>query len=237
MGRFPEKPTVESILSSSTLLNGLSPDDFTELKQVCRIAKVDRGEIIWLAGSEVDFFGLVGTGFVKMVRSTASGQEVTAEIMGPGQIFGMLGVIEGPGCPLSARGVCPTWYARIPRNVFMPIYRNATLLKEHMVHRITRRLREAHDMIAKLATGRVEERIAAVLIMLAGSYGVEDKDGVTLNVPLTRQDIGEMAGTTTETTIRIMSRWQKDHIVTGANRKVIILDVASLQRISSGVPF
>lgn len=227
----PERPTNIAALRSSTLFNSLTGEDLDELARVSHMAYAERGETIWMRGNHVDFYGLTGVGFVKMVRSLATGQEVTAEIIGPGQIFGLLGTIEGTGCPLTARAVCNTWYLKIPKAQFMPIYEERPVLKEHLLRRTTQRLRQNMDIMAKMATGKVEERIALILFLLSQSYGDENAKGVSIQVPLTRQDISEMAGTTVESTIRVMSRWQKEGIIESDHRIITILDEEGLENV------
>ena len=224
MPDIPERPTVISVLRSSSLFKALTPEEIDELAVVSRMASAKRGETIWLKGDMVDFFALVGTGFIKMVRSFSSGQEATAEIMGPGQIFGLLGVVEGTGCPLSARVASHCWYLKIPKDSITPIYDQSVILKEKLLRRTVFRFRETTDMLAKMSSGRVEERVALVLMMLSESYGEERDDGIAIQVPLTRQDVAEMAGTTVESTIRTMSRWQKEGIIKSDHMVVTILD-------------
>lgn len=225
----PERPTNIAALRSSTLFNSLTGEDLDELATVSHMAYAERGETIWMRGNEVDFYGLVGVGFVKMVQSLANGHEVTSEIMGPGQIFGLLGTVEGTGCPLESRAVCNMWYLKIPKADFMPIFDGRIEFKNQLLRRTTNRLRQTMDMMAKMSTGKVDERIALILMLLSESYGKESEKGVTIQVPLTRQDIGEMAGTTVESTIRVMSRWQKNGIIESDHRFVTILDVRVLE--------
>ncbi|MCH7903327.1 MAG: Crp/Fnr family transcriptional regulator [Armatimonadetes bacterium] len=229
MPQAPERPTNIAALRSSTLFNSLTGEDLDELATVSHMAYAERGETIWMRGNEVDFYGLVGVGFVKMVQSLANGHEVTSEIMGPGQIFGLLGTVEGTGCPLESRAVCNMWYLKIPKADFMPIFDGRIEFKNQLLRRTTNRLRQTMDMMAKMSTGKVDERIALILMLLSESYGKESEKGVTIQVPLTRQDIGEMAGTTVESTIRVMSRWQKNGIIESDHRFVTILDVRVLE--------
>ena len=91
-------------------------------------------------------------------------------------------------------------------------------------------LRRAHDMMARMSTGKVEQRIAAVLLILMDSCGIGVEGGTRLNVPLTRQDISEMAGTTVETTIRVMSKWQKANLIETAHQVITINQPEALQR-------
>ncbi|HXH61598.1 MAG TPA: Crp/Fnr family transcriptional regulator [Fimbriimonadaceae bacterium] len=231
----PERPTNISALRSSTLFNSLTSDDLDELARVSHMAYAERSETIWLHGNQVDFYGLVGTGFVKMVKSLESGNEATTEIVGPGQVFGLLGVLEGTGCPLSARAVCNIWYLKIPKSSFMPIYAERPILKEHILRRTMSRLHNKMDLMAKMSSGRVEERIALILLQLCDSYGNENERGVTLQVPLTRQDIAEMAGTTVESTIRVMSRWQKDGLTKRNKRFLTITNLRTLEDTVRGI--
>lgn len=224
MGKFPERPTVISVLRSSTLLNPVAEEHLQRVVNGSHLAFAERGETIWVHGSHVGFVGIVGTGFVKMVRSTGSTGDLTHEIMGPGQVFGLLGAISGEGCPSMARSVSHCWYLKVPKEFFNDIYQRTPRLKSNLVVRTTTRLRKAQEMIAHLSTGTVENRIAAVLIMLAESYAQETPEGKKLDVPLTRQDIAEMAGTTVESTIRVMSRWQKDGLLRTDSRQVVILN-------------
>lgn len=228
-----EKPSIYAVLQSSTLLNALSPVELDRLAAVSRVARVQRGDYIWLKGSEVDFFGIAATGFVKMVRSCADGTDVTMELFGPSQIFGLCGAICGIGCPQSAVAVTDLWYLRVPKRAFLDIYNSSSLLKDRMVRRLTLRLHNAHSMISHLSGGRVEERIAAVLYMLADSYGETRGDILTLRVPLTRQEISEMAGTTVESTIRTMSRWQKEGLISTNRHYVSILQQTAMSALAT----
>lgn len=228
MPRPLDKPTIDSVVHSSTLLNSISDEERSQLAGASHLAFADRGEIIWFNGAETSFIGLVGSGFVKMVRSSPQGHDLTAEIMGPGQIFGLMGAIEGAGCPLSARAVTQTWYLKLPKAEMLRIYSGSPRLKERLLLRTTTRLRQAYEMMARMASGKVEQRLAAILLVLKEGYSEPVGQGFRLTVPLTRQDLAELAGTTVETTIRVLSRWQKEGILDSQDRTLTILNEASL---------
>lgn len=226
-----DRPSIRAAIESCTILNALSQEEHETLEQGCFLAYAHRGESIWLAGSPSDFSAIVATGFVKLTRTTPHGQEVAVDLLGPGQAFGLLIAIEGRPFPLNAVAVTACWYLKIPTRVLMPIYHGSSSFKDQIVHTIGPRLRQAHQMMSRLSSGTVEERIAAVLLILADNYGLHKGDRARLQVPLTRQEIGEMAGTTVETTIRVMSKWQKEDLVT-TNRQIITLrSVSRLERL------
>ena len=104
------------------------------------------------------------------------------------------------------------------------------VLKDRLVRKTALRMHQKLDFISKLTSGNVHERVAAVLFVLADSYGVKAGSGIRLDVPLTRQQIGEMAGTTTETTIRIFSRWTQEGILETSQQVITILDPVALEQ-------
>ncbi|HJP84330.1 MAG TPA: Crp/Fnr family transcriptional regulator [Fimbriimonadaceae bacterium] len=224
----PEKPSILSSLEACSILNALTKQERESLADQCYMAYAERGEIIWLSGAPSLNFAIVGVGFVKMTRTTPQGSEVAIELLGPGQCLGLLVAIEGREYPLSAIAVTNTWYVKIPTRAFMDVYNANGNLRDHILRGIAPRLRKAHDMMARMSTGRVEQRIAAVLLILADSYGEPTNAGTRIAVPLTRQDLSEMAGTTVETSIRVMSKLQKEGIIATDKQLISILDADSL---------
>ncbi|MCL0066060.1 Crp/Fnr family transcriptional regulator [Dehalococcoidia bacterium] len=90
------------------------------------------------------------------------------------------------------------------------------------------RLREAHDRLRGMAGERVEQRIAGILVMLSGKIGP--------TIPFTRQEIADISGTTTETSIRVISRLKDRGIVSSNRGKITILDQTKLRLLAEGSP-
>jgi CRP/FNR family transcriptional regulator len=92
------------------------------------------------------------------------------------------------------------------------------------------------ELTRKLAdrSSRVEYRIARLFITLAGRVGRPDGRGVVVPLSLSRQEIADLVGTTQETAIRIMSRWNKDHLVLTEDALFRIPDPKKLAEIPPG---
>ncbi len=225
----PERPTNISVIEACSMFNPLNDQERLFLAEGSFMAYAERGEMIWRAGSPARLAAICGVGFVKMTRSTPHGMEVAVELLGPGQCFGLMAALEGRAFPLSSVAVTNCWYLKIPGDRLRTVYEASSDLKDQMLRSIGPRLRKAHEMMARMSTGKVEQRIAATLLILLDSYGTEDADGTQrLQVPLTRQDISEMAGTTVETTIRVMSRWQKEGVISTKSQIISVVDVEAL---------
>ena len=93
-----------------------------------------------------------------------------------------------------------------------------------LLQELGRRLQNAHETIRSLAVEKVERRVARVLLRLASTAGERTAEGaVRITVPLSRQEIADMAGTVLETAIRTVSKFQKQGLVDTREGHVIIL--------------
>ena len=168
-----------------------------------------------------------------MTRTTPQGSEVAVELLGPSQCLGLLCAIEGRVYPLNAVAVTHTWYLKIPTKAFADLYNSNSVLRDTLLRSLAPRLRHAHEMMARMSSGKIEQRLAAVILILVGSYGEKSQKGIELTVPLTRQDLSEMAGTTVETTIRVMSKWQKSKVLTTENQWITVQNIDFLESMLS----
>ncbi len=219
------------ILKASTLLSHLDDKKLMVLAQVSRLCTVARGEAIWSHGSQVDFFGVIHKGFVQMVRTSPNGIETTIEVIGPRQCFGLLGTVDNEGCPLRAEAMTDVSFLRVPKAHFKAIFETSPVMKDVLMKKTINRLRSAHGLLSLLAGGRVEQRVAAILLTLAKSYGEEREEGIWLSIPITRQELAQMSGTTVETTIRTMSKWQKEGVVRTDDHHITLQDLDALERL------
>ncbi|HYW34148.1 MAG TPA: Crp/Fnr family transcriptional regulator, partial [Balneolaceae bacterium] len=97
----------------------------------------------------------------------------------------------------------------------------------------TDRLNDSRKRIQYLATLPVKTRVACVLLKLADKFGEEDESGLLIQLPLSRKDLADMSGTSTETASRIMSQLQRDGLITSGRQWVAINNRSELKEISS----
>ena len=94
------------------------------------------------------------------------------------------------------------------------------------------RLRSSAEQIRSLAVERVEQRIARVLLKLGASAGSDLPEGRVIEMPLTRQDVADMTGTTVETAIRVMSKFRRAELIRTRRGKVVLVELDALQDIA-----
>ena len=94
---------------------------------------------------------------------------------------------------------------------------------------------ELTNRLAELTGGRIEPRFARLFLKLATEMGRAERGGTFIPLALSRQELADMTGTTIETCIRIMSRWNKEDVVRTEKDGFVVLDRAELERIAAVV--
>jgi CRP-like cAMP-binding protein len=221
-------------LRSCALFAALPARELAELAAVAREERYRPRDYVFAEGDPAVWFCLVKRGHVRIFRQSRAGKDVVLELLGPGEPFGGVAVIEKRPYPASAQATEATVVVKLPRDAVVALAeRHPTIIRE-MALLIGRRLRAAHDSVKSLAVDPVEARLAATLLRLAEREGTRGPQGFTLPFHLTRQSLADMTGTTVETTIRVVSRWLRDGLVREEENRLVLADVPALRDLADG---
>ena len=222
----------EELIRRTAGFRRLHEDDRQRLARIAQAKDYVRGDIIFREGEPSDFFSTVVTGRVKVFKMTPAGKDVILEIFGPGDPFGAVAAYEGRPFPATAEALDETTCLLVPRQEFFTLLERHPSLVRGLLLSLTHRLVELTNRMAELTGGRVEPRFARLFLKMAVDMGVESPAGVMIPMPLSRQELADLTGTTIETAIRIMSRWGKQDIVRTEKDGFRILDRKALEILS-----
>jgi len=223
-------------LKSNPVFAGLPARDLDALAASAREDAYRVREYIFMEGDPARWLCVVMSGRVKIVRHSRTGKDVVLELLGPGEVFGGVAVIEKRPYPAAAQAVEATTVLKIPAEALIPATERHPAIIKEMALMIGRRLHTAHDSVKSLSVDPVEARLAAALLRLAERDGTRTKAGLALPFHLTRQSLADMTGTTVETAIRVMSRWLKSRLVIDEGGHLLIADRTALAEIAAGEP-
>jgi CRP-like cAMP-binding protein len=219
-------------LKSNPVFASLPAREINALAAATREDPVRARDYIFMEGDAAESLCIVRSGRVRIVRHSKAGKDVILELLGPGEIFGGVAVIENRPYPASAQAVEASVILKIPAQALIAVSdRHPSVIRE-LALMMARRLRTAHNSVKSLAIDPVEARLAAMLLRLAERDGQRDQRGLALPFHLTRQSLADMCGTTVETTIRVMSRWTRDGLVLDDDGRLIVADVERLRVIA-----
>ena len=217
------------ILSQVPFFAGLAAEEIEAINQLFREQGFSAGESIYYAGDPARRLYVVADGRVKLLRHTESGKDVTLEVLTPGEFFGSLASLGDETFPDTAVALTATCALGIGREDFRAILETYPPVAVKMLEITASRLKAAHEMVRQLSAHSVERRIAYSLLKLGEKFGREDEVGLLIQLPLSRDDLAEMSGTTTESASRVMSQLQKKGLIHSGRQWVAIRDRAGLQ--------
>jgi len=224
---------VAPLLQSTPIFRRLAAEDRARLLPHVRIRDYVRGEQIFVEGSPSDCFYAIASGRVKVFKMTPAGKDVILEIFGVGDPLGAVAVYEGWPFPASAVALEDTTCLTVERSAFFSLLEQHPTLVRGLLLGLTHRLVELTNRLAELTGGRVEPRFARLFLKLAGEVGRNDRGGTFIPMPLARQELADLTGTTIETAIRIMSRWSKQRVVLTEKDGFVLLDTKALEALAA----
>jgi len=182
---------------------------------------LEKGGVLWHAGEPAESLTLVVTGRVKVVRHADSG-DIILEMFGPTETVGAVAVYNQIPYPATAIAMEPTLLVRLPRRDWFDLIEHDASFARGMMLHLTRLNMALTRKLAAMHGKRVGARVASLFLSLADSLGRETGEGLEVPLALSRQEIAELVGTTVESAIRVMSRWNRERILlTGQGRFVI----------------
>ena len=168
----------------------------------------------------------------KIVKSAGT-RDMILELLGPGEPVGAVAAFERRPYPASAVTLEPSSLLSIPEREFFQLLESRPEMTRSLLAGLTMRLMMLNKRMADM-TGSVESRAARLFLTLAERGGVE-RDGKTfIPLALSRQEIADLIGTTLESAIRLMSRWQKDGLVSTEKDGFVIADSQGLKAAAEG---
>lgn len=209
-------------LNKSIIFSSLKDDELKKISAYFEEISVKSNETIFSEGDPSDYLYLLSEGNVKIIKHTVMGKDIILEVMSAGDIFGGVAVLDNKPYPATAQVMKAAKLIKIRRPDLMKVMNSYPDLKLEIVRYFSDKLRDSHEMLKNIATERVERRIASLLLKLAEKAVVDAEGYKQLDFPLTRQEISEMVGTTVETCIRTMSKFQKSGMIRTTDGSIAI---------------
>jgi CRP-like cAMP-binding protein len=183
---------------------------------------VVRGELVTLEGQPIDALYIVAAGSFKRYKTSISGREQVLKLLGPGESFGEVPLLDGGPDPASTMALEDGVLYMLPRSRFEALLRTSPDLALGLIQFLAGRLRYLTELVEDLSFRRTTERIAKLI--LEGSV-----DG-----RLTQSDIAAMAGTVRRVVSRALAELEERGAIELDRGHITVRDRTLLERVATG---
>ncbi|MDO8615817.1 MAG: Crp/Fnr family transcriptional regulator [Dehalococcoidia bacterium] len=218
------------LLERVPLLAALTPADREVLAAAAGHRRFRRGDIIFHKEDPGHALFIVQDGTVRIYVPGSQGTDLTLAVLGPGDFFGDLSLLDGRPRSASAAAGSDCSLLALERSDFLNLVRSRPDAAMAVLTVVAQRLRETDEMASDLAFLDAGGRVAKKLLELAASHGVPRPDGVRIDVALTQEELASMIGVTRESVNRNLSDFRRAGLVRNEGRRLVIQDAAALRR-------
>ena len=224
------------LLERIELFQGLDSDALAAVVQTAHVHAVPSGSCFFLQGDSATRFYVLLQGRVRLTQVTAEGQQVILRFITPGEGMGIVAALGAMVYPASAEALDACQALMWDGAAVAALMERYPRLALNGMRLLAQRVREFQDRLRELATERVERRVARTLLRLARQSGHKVADGILIDLPMSRQNLAEMTGTTLYTVSRILSLWEARGLVEAGRERVLVRNPHGLVVVADDLP-
>ncbi|MCF6365415.1 MAG: Crp/Fnr family transcriptional regulator [Bacteroidales bacterium] len=223
-------PICETCFVSNDIFRHLTKDELDVLSYIKNCNTYKKGEVIYSEQGRVTGIYCINSGIVKHYKTGNDGKEQIIRFSKKGEIFGFRAILSEDSACTSTKVIEDCSLCFIPAAHFLKLLKENSGFSMSVMKLSCIELGYANQYILDIAQKNVRERLAEILLLLNESFGI-NKEG-ELNIFLTREELAGIVGTATESVIRLLSEFKKDKLIELNKRKIKLLDIPKLKRLS-----
>jgi CRP-like cAMP-binding protein len=221
----------ETLAKIQGLADLLTDKQLQELRKNLSIHKYAKNELIYNEGDVPMSLLCLISGKVKVYKSGVGGRTQIIRVIKPVQYLGYRAYFANQNYVTAASAFETSYICKIPMDLVYHWMEENIKLSLFFVRQLSLDLGVSDQRTVSLTQKHIRGRLAEALLFLQESYGLEE-DGATLSIYLTREDLANLSNMTTANAIRTLSSFASEKIVAIDGRKIKIIDMDAIKKIS-----
>lgn len=222
----------QAVLAGNSLLRHLDPADRARLAEYAQLVRHPAEAVIFQRGDPGDAMLAVVSGRIKICAHSLDGKELILNIIKPGEVFGEIALIDGEPRTADAVALEPCQLLVLDRRDFQRHLEQNPRVAQRLLAILCQRLRRTSAHLEESLFLEVPARLARVLLHLAGAFGIPAHAGICIDIRLSQQQLGSIAGITRESVNKQLGLWQKAGWIGLRNGYVTISDREALAELA-----
>lgn len=213
------------------IFDTLNEEGQRELAELVRPIEYGKDEVIFQEGEPAFGLYIICHGRVKLAKRSTKGKKQILKLLGPGEVLGEKTMFDQEVYTAYAKTLEPTKLYFIERAAFLDFLRRHSVVALNLIEKLARELKGFQSRLLEVSYEGSIERLARLLLTVVESCGVPEGDRLYLGLELSRAELAEMAGISTETAIRTLSRLKERGLIEIEGHKIYIRDREGLEQL------
>lgn len=209
----------------------LSDDEASALARRLVQRHFEENQVIFHRGDPGGLLYIISEGKVKITHGTPEGQEALLAILGTGDFFGELALLDDAPRSATAVAMERTQALTLHRGEFLNFLGKNPDFADHVMRTLAERIRHLNDQISDVFFLDLNGRLARTLLNLAENHGRQVDEGILIDLSLTQTDLAEMTGATRVSINKALGRFRRAKWVRLDGRTLILLDANALRNL------
>ena len=219
-----------SVWAQVPVFAGLSAAELATLAAALRPRHYAKGEVIFHEQDPGNTCYIVETGRVKVATFSPDGRQITLALLGPGDLFGELALLDGVARSTDAVALEACRLLELPRDRFLDFLRAHWETTSKLLAVLAHRLRRTDELLEDALFLHVPARLAKALLELAESQGERVAGAIRIAPHLTQSDLAALVGTSRESVNKWLGFYQQRGIVQLDAGTIVICRPQELRR-------
>ena len=220
-----------NLLREHFLFREFTPAELDELLAYARMERFRAHETVLLKGSPGTGMMAVIKGEIRISGPGADGREVIFNMLGPGDIFGEVALLDGGERSADATATTDSEVLVIERRNFLPFLERHPPVATKLLIALCAKLRRTTEQVEDLALLDLPARLAKKLLSLARTHGRQTERGLLIEAKLSQGELAKSLGTSRESVNKQLARWQRDGFIRVADGAITLVDREALRQV------
>jgi CRP-like cAMP-binding protein len=219
-------------LLASPFFQHMAEPELDEIIAFATERRVPKGSVIFTKGDPGSSMMAVLAGRVRVSAVSADGREVTLNVIGPGEIFGEIALLDGKPRSADCTTLEDSVLMVVERRHFLPFLMRNEGLVDRLLGVLCDRLRRTSLALEEIALFDLQARLARLLMKLSQDYGRPlPGGGVRIDLKLSQRDLATLVASSRETVNKQLRGWREQGVVEQSAGYLVVKDSAALTRL------
>lgn len=225
-----EECTGKYCARKAPIFSVLDNNQLNEVMDRINRRRYKKGQILFFDGDVSDKFYIINKGKIKIFKYTKEGKEQILYILSEGDFIGYLSLLKKGKFDFNAEALEDVSVCLLTKDEFDDIVKKTPEISLRILESLHDRLVGLENLVQTLSTRDIEARIAGILKNFARDFGENQKDGIIIDMPLSREEMANYIGVTRETMSRKLTSMEDEGLIElVGNKKIIIKDMNALE--------